>query len=225
LLVTVLDPARAGTAGALSDRRLAAAATALSARRGYLDGRALAEVFAWLRPDDLIWNYWVNNYLLGRKPPAFDILFWNADTTRMSAKLHADFVDLGLESPPPPDERQAPRGLRRPGAGEPPGHPRRHERARHPGRPLPDRGRLLCRRRDRRPHHALAELLPHHPATRWRQPLHPLHQRSHRRPGQPAGQPQGQLPDQQGQPGRRPAVAADRRDPGGQLVARSACVA
>jgi polyhydroxyalkanoate synthase len=98
LLVTVLDTARAGTAGALADRRLAAAATALSARRGYLDGRALAEVFAWLRPDDLIWNYWVNNYLLGRKPPAFDILFWNADTTRMSAKLHADFVDLGLEN-------------------------------------------------------------------------------------------------------------------------------
>jgi polyhydroxyalkanoate synthase subunit PhaC len=98
LLVTVLDTARSGTAGALADRRLAAAATALSERRGYLDGRALAEVFAWLRPDDLIWNYWVNNYLLGRKPPAFDILFWNADTTRMSAKLHADFVGLGLEN-------------------------------------------------------------------------------------------------------------------------------
>jgi len=98
LLVTVLDTARAGTAGALADRRLAAAAVALSRRRGYLDGRALAEVFAWLRPDDLIWNYWVNNYLLGKKPPAFDILFWNADTTRMSAKLHADFVDLAMEN-------------------------------------------------------------------------------------------------------------------------------
>ena len=66
-------------------RRLAAAA---SRARGYLDGRSLAEVFAWLRPNDLIWNYWVNNYLLGRKPPAFDILFWNADTTRMTAGLH-----------------------------------------------------------------------------------------------------------------------------------------
>ena len=98
LAVTVLDNARAGTPAALADRRLAAAAVALSRRRGYLDGRALAEVFAWLRPDDLIWNYWVNNYLLGRKPPAFDILFWNADTTRMSAKLHADFVDLAMEN-------------------------------------------------------------------------------------------------------------------------------
>jgi polyhydroxyalkanoate synthase subunit PhaC len=98
LAVTVLDNARAGTPAALADRRLAAAAIAMSRRRGYLDGRALAEVFAWLRPDDLIWNYWVNNYLLGRKPPAFDVLFWNADTTRMSARLHADFVDLAMEN-------------------------------------------------------------------------------------------------------------------------------
>ncbi len=98
LLVTVLDAANAGTTAALVDRRLAAAAKAMSRRRGYLDGRALAEVFAWLRPGDLIWNYWVNNYLLGKKPPAFDILFWNADTTRMSATLHADFVDLAMDN-------------------------------------------------------------------------------------------------------------------------------
>jgi len=98
LAVTVLDNARAGAAAALADRRLAAAATAMSRRRGYLDGRSLAEVFAWLRPGDLVWNYWVNNYLLGRKPPAFDILFWNTDTTRMTARLHAGFVDLALEN-------------------------------------------------------------------------------------------------------------------------------
>src|ERR1035438_9815867 len=59
------------------------------------DGRSLAEVFAWLRPNDLIWNYWVNNYLLGRTPPPFDILFWNADTTGMTAGLHRDFLELG----------------------------------------------------------------------------------------------------------------------------------
>jgi polyhydroxyalkanoate synthase subunit PhaC len=98
LFVTVLDNTRSGTIGALADRRLAAAAKAMSARRGYLDGRDLAEVFAWLRPDDLIWNYWVNNYLLGKKPPAFDVLFWNADTTRMPARLHADFVDLAMDN-------------------------------------------------------------------------------------------------------------------------------
>jgi polyhydroxyalkanoate synthase len=98
LFVTVLDNARAGMAAALVDERLAGAATAVSQRRGYLDGRALAEVFAWLRPGDLVWNYWVNNYLLGKKPPAFDILFWNSDTTRMTAKLHADFVELMMEN-------------------------------------------------------------------------------------------------------------------------------
>jgi polyhydroxyalkanoate synthase subunit PhaC len=98
LAVTVLDHYRAGAAAALTDRRLAAAATMLSRRRGYLDGRLLGEVFAWLRPGDLVWNYWVNNYLLGRDPPAFDVLFWNADTTRMSARLHADFVDLAIHN-------------------------------------------------------------------------------------------------------------------------------
>jgi polyhydroxyalkanoate synthase len=58
----------------------------------------LAEVFAWLRPGDLVWNYWVNNYLLGKRPPAFDILFWNSDTTRMTAALHADFIDLAMQN-------------------------------------------------------------------------------------------------------------------------------
>ncbi len=98
LAVSVLDHRQAGMPAALTDRYLAAAATALSRRRGYLDGRVLGEVFAWLRPGDLIWNYWVNNYLLGRTPPAFDVLYWNADTTRMSARLHADFVDIAMHN-------------------------------------------------------------------------------------------------------------------------------
>ena len=95
LMVTVLDQAHAGVASAVIDERTARVAEAASRARGYLDGRSLAEVFAWLRPNDLIWNYWVNNYLLGRKPPPFDILFWNADTTRMTAGLHRDFLELG----------------------------------------------------------------------------------------------------------------------------------
>jgi polyhydroxyalkanoate synthase subunit PhaC len=95
LMVTVLDQAHAGLASAVIDERTVRLAAAASRARGYLDGRSLAEVFAWLRPNDLIWNYWVNNYLLGRKPPPFDILFWNADTTRMTAGLHRDFLRLG----------------------------------------------------------------------------------------------------------------------------------
>lgn len=98
LLVTMLDQTRAGVAGAIVDDRLARAAVAKSRRLGYLDGRNLAEVFAWLRPADLVWNYWVNNYLEGKQPPKFDILYWNADTTRMTAKLHRDFVDTALHN-------------------------------------------------------------------------------------------------------------------------------
>jgi polyhydroxyalkanoate synthase len=64
-----------------------------------LEGQELARVFAWLRPNDLVWNYWVNNYLLGDSPPAFDILYWNNDTTNLPAKLRSDFLDLYLENP------------------------------------------------------------------------------------------------------------------------------
>jgi polyhydroxyalkanoate synthase subunit PhaC len=94
--VTVLDQAQAGTASAMIDRRTAALAMAASRSRGYLDGRSLAEVFAWLRPNDLIWNYWVNNYLQGQTPPPFDILYWNADTTRLPAAVHRDFIEIAL---------------------------------------------------------------------------------------------------------------------------------
>jgi polyhydroxyalkanoate synthase subunit PhaC len=98
LAVAVLDQARAGIAGAALDEGTARAAVAASSARGYLDGRDLAEVFAWLRPGDLIWHYWVSNYLEGRTPPAFDILSWNADTTRMPAALHRDFVRLAVDN-------------------------------------------------------------------------------------------------------------------------------
>jgi polyhydroxyalkanoate synthase len=98
LLVTVLDNYKAGEAAAFVDPRLVSAAKEVSRRKGYLDGRHLAEVFAWLRPGDLVWNYWVNNYLCGNPPPAFDILYWNSDTTRMTAQLHADFIDVAIDN-------------------------------------------------------------------------------------------------------------------------------
>jgi polyhydroxyalkanoate synthase subunit PhaC len=96
LAVTVLDWSKAGTVSALMDEESVKAATEKSRKKGYLDGAQLAEVFAWLRPNDLVWNYWVNNYLQGKPPPNFDILFWNADTTRMSAALHRDFIDIAI---------------------------------------------------------------------------------------------------------------------------------
>jgi polyhydroxyalkanoate synthase len=96
--VCVIDNERAGTVSALVSRETAAMAVAESARKGYLDGRALEGVFAWLRPNDMIWSYVANNYLLGKDPPAFDILYWNADVTRMAAGLHRDFIRLALEN-------------------------------------------------------------------------------------------------------------------------------
>ncbi|MGF6882679.1 polyhydroxyalkanoate synthase [Nocardia sp. GAS34] len=98
LMVTVLDQSHAGFADAVLDEETAHLAIAASARKGYLDGAALAEMFAWLRPNDLVWRYWVNNYLQGRQPAPFDVLFWNADATRMTAALHRDMVMLGLHN-------------------------------------------------------------------------------------------------------------------------------
>jgi poly[(R)-3-hydroxyalkanoate] polymerase subunit PhaC len=82
------------TAGIFVTPESIVAAKSASQGAGVVEGRELARMFAWMRPNDLIWNYWVNNYLLGNTPPAFDILYWNNDTTRLSARLHADFLDL-----------------------------------------------------------------------------------------------------------------------------------
>jgi polyhydroxyalkanoate synthase len=98
LAVTVLDETRAGFAAAAMSDRAAQAAIRVSGRKGYLDGRDMAEMFAWLRPTDLVWRYVVNNYVQGRKPAPFDVLFWNADTTRMTAALHRDLVLMGLHN-------------------------------------------------------------------------------------------------------------------------------
>ena len=70
-----------------------------SASKGVLDGQDTAKVFNWMRPNDLIWNYHVSNYLHGEKPPVFDVLFWNNDTTRLPAKLHSDFLDIFRNNP------------------------------------------------------------------------------------------------------------------------------
>ena len=94
--VCLLDMAVAqdSTAGLFVTPESIGAAKSASRLAGVVEGRELARMFAWMRPNDLIWNYWVNNYLLGNAPPAFDILYWNNDTTRLPARLHADFLDL-----------------------------------------------------------------------------------------------------------------------------------
>jgi polyhydroxyalkanoate synthase len=101
LAVCVLDTAavRDTTAGLFVTPATIAAAKAASRKRGVVEGTDLAKMFAWMRPNDLIWNYVVNNYLMGNEPPAYDILFWNNDTTRLPARLHGDFLELFESNP------------------------------------------------------------------------------------------------------------------------------
>ena len=65
---------------------------------GVLGGSDLHKVFTWLRPNDLVWNYWVNNYLMGDTPAPFDILAWNKDSTSLPARLHKDFLQIFKEN-------------------------------------------------------------------------------------------------------------------------------
>jgi len=65
----------------------------LTAEKGYLDGRYMAATFNLLRGRDLIWNYVVNNYLLGEEPPPFDLLYWNSDTTNLPAGWHRAYLE------------------------------------------------------------------------------------------------------------------------------------
>ena len=101
LAVCVLDTSavRETTAGLFVTPATIKAARAASRKRGLVEGNDLARMFAWMRPNDLVWNYVVNNYLLGNDPPAYDILYWNNDTTRLPARLHSDFLDLIERNP------------------------------------------------------------------------------------------------------------------------------
>jgi polyhydroxyalkanoate synthase len=92
--VTLLDWDTRAMVNVFRSRPLLSLARGRSARAGVLSGRSLGSVFTWMRPNDLVWNYWVNNYLLGKRPPAFDILAWNADQTNLPAGLHAQFLDV-----------------------------------------------------------------------------------------------------------------------------------
>ncbi|MGO4000860.1 MULTISPECIES: class II poly(R)-hydroxyalkanoic acid synthase [Pseudomonas] len=98
-LVSLLDSQLDSPATLFADEQTLEAAKRRSYQQGVLDGRDMARVFAWMRPNDLIWNYWVNNYLLGKEPPAFDILYWNNDNTRLPAALHGDLLDFFKHNP------------------------------------------------------------------------------------------------------------------------------
>ena len=95
LMVSVLDGKKSDSeVGLFVTQAGIEQARKMSAKKGILSGDELSRSFAWMRPNDLIWNYVVNNYLLGEDPPPFDILYWNSDTTNLPAQLHSDYLDI-----------------------------------------------------------------------------------------------------------------------------------
>ena len=99
LLVTVLDTEAPTLLGQFASRSGVAATIEKSRAKGVLEGSEMARVFAWLRPNDLVWLFVANNWVMGNRPPAFDILYWNSDTTRLPAEFHADLLRMFMENP------------------------------------------------------------------------------------------------------------------------------
>jgi polyhydroxyalkanoate synthase len=99
LLVTVLDTETPTLLGQFASRTGISAAIKKSRQAGVLEGAEMGRVFAWLRPNDLVWMFVANNWVMGNRPPAFDILYWNSDSTRLPAEFHADLLRMFLENP------------------------------------------------------------------------------------------------------------------------------
>jgi polyhydroxyalkanoate synthase len=92
--VTLLDFGQRAPLTAYNDRTLLDLVGRRSKRAGVITSRQLGAAFTWMRPDDLVFSYVVNNYVLGERPPTFDILAWNADGTNLPAALHNTFLDI-----------------------------------------------------------------------------------------------------------------------------------
>jgi polyhydroxyalkanoate synthase len=89
---TLVDFKQAGELEVFIDEQQVAALEKRMNQRGYLEGSEMATTFNMLRANDLIWSFVVNNYLMGREPMAFDLLYWNADSTRMPAAMHSFYL-------------------------------------------------------------------------------------------------------------------------------------
>ena len=89
---SLVDFTEPGELGVFIDDAQLESLEAMMAEKGYLEGRHMATTFNMLRANDLIWSFVVNNYLLGREPLPFDLLFWNADSTRMPAAMHGFYL-------------------------------------------------------------------------------------------------------------------------------------
>jgi polyhydroxyalkanoate synthase len=91
-LTTLLDFSDPGELGLFVDEDQLAALESRMNEKGYLEGASMATTFNMLRSNDLIWSFVVNNYLLGKDPFPFDLLYWNSDSTRMPAAMHSFYL-------------------------------------------------------------------------------------------------------------------------------------
>lgn len=91
-LVTLIDFSDPGDLGVFIDEQQISHLEQQMNERGYQEGREMAMAFNLLRSNDLIWSFYVNNYLLGKEPLVFDLLYWNSDSTRMPAKMHSTYL-------------------------------------------------------------------------------------------------------------------------------------
>ena len=91
-LVTLIDFSEPGDLGVFIDEQQIRNLEQKMNARGYHDGKEMAMAFNLLRANDLIWSFYINNYLLGKEPLAFDLLYWNSDSTRMPAKMHSTYL-------------------------------------------------------------------------------------------------------------------------------------
>lgn len=103
-LATMIDFTNVGEIGVFIDRDRLQVLREHMKEKGYLENHHLQDMFAMIRENDLVWSFHVMNYLMGRKPPAFDLLFWNADSTRLPAAmllwyLEKIYIENGLRKP------------------------------------------------------------------------------------------------------------------------------
>lgn len=92
LLNTLVDYADPGEIGSFTDERTIERIERRMARRGYLEGSDLSRPFTWMKGNELVWRNVISNWYLGKQPPAFDVLAWNADSTRLPAAMHGQFL-------------------------------------------------------------------------------------------------------------------------------------
>ena len=198
---TMTDFAEPGELGVFIDEEQLDLIEKHMQEKGYLEAQHMQQVFNLMRANDLIWGFVVNNYLMGREPMAFDLLYWNADSTRMP--LH-DAQLLPAQHVPE----------------EPAGAARRHHAQGRADRPRQDQDALLLPVDQGGPYRTLGLDLSRQPELRRAGPLRARRLRPHRRRDQPALLDQVRLLDQCQAPAHAGGLAGRGRAESRLLVAR-----